>query len=123
MRTDQVHLPSGRREAVRHDEREGRRDHRASQGEREGSDSVPQCVNPSHDKSLLRTILANRDLKDRRFDSDFRTLEHLVRNGALGDVREADLHFDFPNASWVYGWTQKEYVPGQGMTFALGELT
>ncbi|KAJ5620925.1 hypothetical protein N7510_004909 [Penicillium lagena] len=51
---------------------------------------------------------------NRRFDSDFRTLEDLVKKGALGDVREADIHFDFPSPSWIAGWTQKEYTPGEG---------
>ena len=57
---------------------------------------------------------------DRRYDSDFRTLEHLVNEGALGEVVEAQMHFDFPNASWVYTYGEK-YTPGAGMLFGLGK--
>ncbi|KAK3330011.1 hypothetical protein B0H66DRAFT_572243 [Apodospora peruviana] len=60
---------------------------------------------------------------NRRFDSDFRTLDHLVRQGALGDVTEADLHFDFPSPGWVSGWNRKAYQPGEGMAFGLGTHT
>lgn len=58
--------------------------------------------------------------QDRRFDSDFRTLEYLVNSGALGDVRDAQMHFDFPSPGWVTDWTRKEYRPGEGMAFGLG---
>ncbi len=57
---------------------------------------------------------------DRRFDSDFLTLKHLVDKDALGDVLEADIHFDYPDPGWISGWTQKEYIVGEGMTFGLG---
>ncbi len=59
-------------------------------------------------------------LPDRRFDSDFLTLQALITRGALGNVLEAEMHFDFPNASWVNGYP-KEYTPGRGMAFDLGE--
>lgn len=58
---------------------------------------------------------------DRRFDSDFRTLQVLLNESALGEVLEAEIHYDFPNAGWIYGWTEKEYTPGKGMLFGLGK--
>ncbi|KXX79434.1 scyllo-inositol 2-dehydrogenase (NADP(+)) [Madurella mycetomatis] len=67
------------------------------------------------EKGKILTVFHNR-----RFDSDFLTLKHLVTHGALGDVLEADIHFDYPSPSWISGWTRKEYRPGEGMTFALG---
>lgn len=48
-------------------------------------------------------------------------MKYLLSEGALGDVRDAQIHFDFPDPSWIGGWTQKEYVPGEGMAFGLGE--
>lgn len=58
---------------------------------------------------------------DRRFDSDFRTLQHLVHDkNALGEVLEAEMHYDHPNAGWIHGWTEREYTPGKGMLFSLG---
>jgi hypothetical protein len=45
-----------------------------------------------------------------------------MSQGALGDVLEADIHFDYPDPGWISGWAgKKEYIPGEGMTFALGE--
>jgi len=41
--------------------------------------------------------------------------------GALGKVMEADIRFDFPSPSWIEGWG-KEYTPGQGMAFGLGNV-
>ncbi len=64
---------------------------------------------------------AELECLDRRYDSDCRTLHQLLEKGALGDVRDAEIHFDFPNPGWMGGWTQK-YQPGQGMAFGLGEL-
>ncbi|OAA65852.1 NAD(P)-binding domain protein [Niveomyces insectorum RCEF 264] len=69
-------------------------------------------------KGKILTVFQNR-----RFDSDYRTLVHLVQEGALGDVKEADIHFDFPGAPWIYNWTQKEYEPGSGNLFGLGSHT
>lgn len=71
--------------------------------------------------SFPASVITELHLADRRFDSDFRTLHHLVTHGALGDILEADIHFDYPDPTWISGWTTKEYTPGQGMTFALGE--
>ncbi|KAL2255655.1 hypothetical protein VTK26DRAFT_2938 [Humicola hyalothermophila] len=71
------------------------------------------------EKGRILTVFHNR-----RFDSDFRTLHHLVSQGALGDVLEADIHFDYPDPHWMpAGWARKEYRPGEGMTFALGTHT
>ena len=70
---------------------------------------------------LLRPPSCSPKLPDRRFDSDFRTLQHLVSQDALGDVLEADIHFDFPDPGWISGWTQKEYIVGEGMAFGLGK--
>lgn len=42
-----------------------------------------------------------------------------MSEGALGDVKEAEIHYDIPTPSWTSGWG-KEYSPGQGMLFGLG---
>ncbi|KAK1757825.1 hypothetical protein QBC47DRAFT_377055 [Echria macrotheca] len=70
------------------------------------------------EKGKILTVYQNR-----RFDSDFRTLSFLHKQGALGTVLEADIHFDFPTPSWISGWTSPDYTPGQGMVFALGTHT
>ncbi|KAF9005723.1 hypothetical protein BDZ89DRAFT_1095549 [Hymenopellis radicata] len=72
----------------------------------------------AREKGRVLTVFQNR-----RFDSDFLTLQHIVESGALGEIRDAQMHFDFRMPSWVMGWTQKEYAAGQGMTFGLGSHT
>ncbi|KAI8199804.1 hypothetical protein K4K52_008643 [Colletotrichum sp. SAR 10_76] len=70
------------------------------------------------EKKKILTIFHNR-----RFDNDFLTLQHLINEGALGDVKEAQLHFDVNAAPWVANWDRKVYTPGNGMTFGLGTHT
>ncbi|KAL2125005.1 hypothetical protein VTJ04DRAFT_1370 [Mycothermus thermophilus] len=72
----------------------------------------------AQEKGKILTVYHNR-----RFDSDFRTVRHLVESGALGDILEADIHFDYPDPGWISHWTSKEYIPGEGMLFALGTHT
>ncbi|KAK0630242.1 hypothetical protein B0T17DRAFT_527968 [Bombardia bombarda] len=66
----------------------------------------------------LLTVFQNR-----RYDSDFLTVQKLVTEGALGDIVDAEIHFDVPSPTWIAGWTKKEYSPGEGMSFALGTHT
>lgn len=82
------------------------------------SDAADKFMALARAKGKLLTVFQNR-----RWDSDFRTLRHLVSQGALGDIREAELHYDIPSPSWIAAWTQKEYSPGEGMLFALGSHT
>ncbi|KAK3382544.1 hypothetical protein B0T24DRAFT_601946 [Lasiosphaeria ovina] len=70
------------------------------------------------ERGKILTVFHNR-----RFDSDFLTLDHLLKNDALGEVREAEIHFDLPTPAWISGWTKKEYSPGEGMAFGLGTHT
>ncbi|KAI8317315.1 hypothetical protein K4K59_008614 [Colletotrichum sp. SAR11_240] len=70
------------------------------------------------EKNKILTVFHNR-----RFDNDFLTLQHLMNEGALGDVKEAELHFDVNAAPWVANWGGKEYTPGNGMAFGLGTHT
>jgi predicted dehydrogenase len=65
-------------------------------------------------------MVADQKCTDRRLDSDFRTLRHLVAQDALGDIKEAEIHYDIPSPGWISGWTQQSYSPGEGMMFGLG---
>lgn len=80
------------------------------------SKEADDLIQLAREKGKVLTVYQNR-----RFDSDFLTLQHIVKSGALGEIRDAQMHFDFRMPSWVMGWTQKEYASGQGMTFGLGE--
>jgi predicted dehydrogenase len=52
-------------------------------------------------------------------DADFRTLSSLVEKGALGDIKEVELHYDFESPSWMSGMGAK-FTPGSGMSYGLG---
>lgn len=53
-------------------------------------------------------------------DADFQTLVKLKAAGAFGDIKEAEIHYDFENAPWLSSMTAKKYTPGTGMAFGLG---
>ncbi|KLU86942.1 oxidoreductase [Magnaporthiopsis poae ATCC 64411] len=82
------------------------------------SAEADRLINLAKECNKILTVFHNR-----RYDSDFRTLRHLMEKGALGNVRDAQIHFDYPNPPWISGWTAKEYTPGQGMGFGLGSHT
>lgn len=79
------------------------------------STEADRCIELAQKKGVVLTVFHNR-----RYDGDFRTLQHLMNHKALGEVLDAEIHFDFPNAGWIDGWTSRKYVPGQGMMFGLG---
>lgn len=60
-------------------------------------------------------------MRDRRWDGDFRTLQHLLSKDALGTITEAEIHYDFENPPWIKHLTAKEYTPGDGLLFGLGK--
>ncbi|RSL90278.1 hypothetical protein CEP52_014626 [Fusarium oligoseptatum] len=71
-----------------------------------------------HQEFIERGLKAGKH--DRRFDNDFRTLQYLMSKDALGDVMEAEIHFDVASAPWINSWDRHEYKPGEGMAFGLG---
>lgn len=54
-------------------------------------------------------------------DADFQTLRKILSQNALGKIMEAELHYDFESPPWLSKLTQKEYTPGSGLCFGLGE--
>jgi len=58
--------------------------------------------------------------QNRRYDSDFRTLQRIISSNCLGPITEFQNHYDMDNPDWVRGWTSPEIVPGQGMLYGLG---
>lgn len=67
----------------------------------------------SHHLSKLTT-------SDRRYDSDFRTLQDLVKSNAFGKITEFENHYDFDFPEWIKGWSSPDYIPGDGMLYGLG---
>ena len=56
---------------------------------------------------------------DRRWDGNFQTLQRLIRNDALGELTEAEIHYDFENPSWLQTLSEKEYAPRVGFMYGL----
>ncbi|KAH8801412.1 oxidoreductase [Xylogone sp. PMI_703] len=79
------------------------------------SEEADKVINLSQQKGLILTCFQNR-----RWDGDFQTLSHLIKNRALGDIKEAEIHYDFESPPWLSTMTKTEYTPGSGMTFGLG---
>ncbi|CAK7243754.1 MAG: hypothetical protein STHCBS139747_005282 [Sporothrix thermara] len=63
--------------------------------------------------------------QNRRQDSYFRTVQKLITEGALGDVKEAEIHFDPPTpaSAWTSQWPSQTYTPGDGALYDLGAHT
>ncbi|KAL2829408.1 hypothetical protein BDW59DRAFT_178390 [Aspergillus cavernicola] len=58
--------------------------------------------------------------QNRRYDGDFKTVREVFEKNILGDIVEAEIHYDFDRAPWLHFLTDKEYTPGSGHTFGLG---
>ncbi|KAF4500049.1 hypothetical protein FAGAP_3760 [Fusarium agapanthi] len=80
------------------------------------AEEADTVIKLGEEKGLILTCFQNR-----RWDADFRTLRHLINKGALGDIKEAELHYDFESPPWLskIGAT---YTPGSGMAFGLGNI-
>ena len=82
------------------------------------SSEATQLINLSKETGKLLTVYQNR-----RYDSDFRTLQHLMslNPNPFGKITEFENHYDMP-APWIEKWGSKTpaEAPGEGMLYALG---
>ncbi|KAF4341174.1 hypothetical protein FBEOM_4892 [Fusarium beomiforme] len=78
------------------------------------AEEADRVIKLGEEKGLILTCFQNR-----RWDADFQTLRHLINKGALGDIKEAELHYDFESPPWMSKMGTK-YLPGSGMAFGLG---
>ncbi len=74
-------------------------------------------ISIAKEKGRILTVFQNR-----RWDNDFLTLRHLISNDALGELKELEIHYDVDFPFWMRNMSTKEYSPGDGMTFGLGEF-
>ncbi|OLN97563.1 putative oxidoreductase [Colletotrichum chlorophyti] len=79
------------------------------------SEEADGVIEIATSKNLILTCFQNR-----RWDGDFQTLRKLIKEDALGDIKEAEIHYDFESPPWLAMMTKKEYTPGDGMAFGLG---
>ncbi len=84
----------------------------------------PFTVNTKEADELM-AIAANKNLvlsvyHDRRFDSDFHTLQKIIKNKFLGDIVELESRYDrFRNFLKPNAWREEE-APGTGILYDLG---
>ncbi|HSM79177.1 MAG TPA: oxidoreductase [Bryobacteraceae bacterium] len=57
--------------------------------------------------------------QNRRWDNDFRTVRHCIRQGWLGRVYEYEAHYDRFRPAIKPGW-REEALPGSGLLYDLG---
>ncbi|KAH8896281.1 oxidoreductase [Thozetella sp. PMI_491] len=81
----------------------------------QSTEEAEELIQLADGKGLLITCFQNR-----RWDGDFQTLRELATKGALGKIKEAELHYDFESAGSWFPMTEGPYEPGRGMTYALG---
>ena len=57
---------------------------------------------------------------DRRYDSDFLTVQSLLSRGVLGTVHDFEVHYDFDLPEFILNLGDTKYTPGQGILFMIG---
>ncbi|KAL2075118.1 hypothetical protein VTL71DRAFT_60 [Oculimacula yallundae] len=77
-----------------------------------------RVIAASKSSGKILTVFQNR-----RYDSDFLTLQDLILKSSFGALTEVEIHYDFDFPTWISGWTSPTYRPGQGMMFGLGSHT
>ncbi|KAL5329452.1 hypothetical protein ACEPPN_002964 [Leptodophora sp. 'Broadleaf-Isolate-01'] len=77
-----------------------------------------RVIAASRKSGKILTVFQNR-----RYDSDFLTLQDLVSKSVFGNLTEVEIHYDFDFPTWIASWTSPKYSPGQGMLFGLGSHT
>ncbi|KAK4632203.1 hypothetical protein CLAFUW4_03903 [Fulvia fulva] len=56
--------------------------------------------------------------QNRRYDSDFRTVQNYIRQGIFGRITEFANHYDVDNPPWIH--SDREPRPGDGLLYGLG---
>ena len=74
------------------------------------------------DKLITLSRASNRVLSvhhNRRWDSDFKTVEKIIKNNLVGDIVELEIHYDRFRAELTNNWREENEV-GSGMLYDLG---
>ncbi|MEL7004175.1 MAG: Gfo/Idh/MocA family oxidoreductase, partial [Bacteroidota bacterium] len=80
------------------------------------SEQAIQLLELSEKKNLICSVFHNR-----RWDGDFKTVEKIIHNQSLGNLREYEAHFDrFRNYQKPGAWKEKKAEPGAGILYDLG---
>ncbi|GIZ46308.1 hypothetical protein CKM354_000943700 [Cercospora kikuchii] len=58
--------------------------------------------------------------QNRRYDSDFRTLKHLIDQKSFGKITEFENHYSVDNPPWMHNSKNATAQPGEGLLYGLG---
>ncbi|ERJ13093.1 Gfo/Idh/MocA family oxidoreductase [Haloplasma contractile] len=79
------------------------------------TDEADDLIRLSKEYNRILTVFQNR-----RYDSDFKTVKHIIEQGLLGKLVEYEVHFDrFRNHLKPNAWKEKD-EPGAGILYDLG---
>ncbi len=79
------------------------------------SEEADKLINLAGHKNKILTVHQNR-----RWDSDFRTIEKIVKENLLGDLVEYEAHYDrFRSYIKENSWREND-IPGSGILYDLG---
>ncbi|WP_027625905.1 Gfo/Idh/MocA family oxidoreductase [Clostridium lundense] len=79
------------------------------------SKEADNLIQLAKDKNRLLTVHHNR-----RFDSDFKTVEKIIKNHALGKLVQYEVHFDRYKPEIKKDSWKEQNIPGSGMLYDLG---
>ncbi|USW49451.1 Putative gfo/Idh/MocA-like oxidoreductase, NAD(P)-binding domain superfamily [Septoria linicola] len=58
--------------------------------------------------------------QNRRYDSDFLTLQHLTSQNSFGKITEFENHYSVDNPPWIHNSKNSTAQPGDGLLYGLG---
>lgn len=79
------------------------------------SAEADKLITLAKEKKLVLSVNHNR-----RWDSDFRTIQKLVKEERLGRIVEYEAHFDRFRNKVKEGWKENDEIPGSGILYDLG---
>ena len=74
-----------------------------------------ELISLAEERDLILSVNHNR-----RWDSDFRTVEKVLKSGKLGDIVSYEAHFDRFRTRVKEGWKEEKEIPGSGILHDLG---
>ncbi|RBL93975.1 Gfo/Idh/MocA family oxidoreductase [Chitinophaga flava] len=84
----------------------------------------PFTVNTEEAKTLIELAASKKLLlsvyHNRRYDSDFKIVRKVINDGLLGDILEAEIHYDRFKEELSYKKHKEQALPGTGSLYDLG---
>jgi predicted dehydrogenase len=78
-------------------------------------DEAEELISLAKEKNIIISVYHNR-----RYDSDFKTVQKILKDRLLGDIVEAEFHYDRFNANLSYKTHKETPTAGVGSLYDLG---